>query len=289
MVPKTPIHNLVFSGAAAKIFTFVGALKALEGKGLISDVKGFAGTSSGSVIACLLAVGYSPDELETVCYKLDWGRVLRNRFGMLQSVYRLFTRFGLYDSGNMNKMVSELIASKTGTPDTTFADLPDDVDLCITGTRPCGDENYTKFYRKETYPTMRLADAVAISCSIPGIFAPTIDSEGHFMVDGSVTCNLPTVVFADRPDTFALRATEMPDTIDHSHDHAGTVSLFEYISSIIISLLAVQYRPMPSKGELAIESRSAGIFTFAGASDVIDLAIKYGIDTGYASVIANIL
>ncbi|MCB1068638.1 MAG: patatin-like phospholipase family protein [Simkania sp.] len=59
-----PPENLVFQGGGATGIAHVGALRKLEEKNLISNVKRTAGTSAGSILAALLAVGYTSLELE---------------------------------------------------------------------------------------------------------------------------------------------------------------------------------------------------------------------------------
>lgn len=51
----------VFEGGGAKGIAHIGALAALQESGL--ELKGFAGTSAGAIIAALAAVGYSAEEL----------------------------------------------------------------------------------------------------------------------------------------------------------------------------------------------------------------------------------
>lgn len=58
-----PIDNLVFKGGGPKGIAYLGALAALEEKGMLADVERVAGTSAGAITASLLAVGYSPKEL----------------------------------------------------------------------------------------------------------------------------------------------------------------------------------------------------------------------------------
>ncbi|MDD1781375.1 patatin-like phospholipase family protein [Enterovibrio sp. ZSDZ35] len=53
--------NVVFEGGGAKGIAHIGALKAIESYGLKIDK--VAGTSAGAIIACLVALGYSADEL----------------------------------------------------------------------------------------------------------------------------------------------------------------------------------------------------------------------------------
>ena len=61
-----PIHaqkvGLVLSGGGAKGLTHIGIIRALEENGIPIDY--IAGTSMGSIVGSLYAMGYSPDEME---------------------------------------------------------------------------------------------------------------------------------------------------------------------------------------------------------------------------------
>ncbi|MGR3912515.1 MAG: patatin-like phospholipase family protein [Candidatus Rhabdochlamydia sp.] len=61
---ENPPFNLAFQGGGSKGLAYIGALRALEQKKLLSKVQRVAGTSAGSIIATLLAVGYKLDDGE---------------------------------------------------------------------------------------------------------------------------------------------------------------------------------------------------------------------------------
>jgi len=48
--------DAVFSGGGVKAFAFIGALEAMEEKGLV--IKRAAGTSAGAILASLVLAGY---------------------------------------------------------------------------------------------------------------------------------------------------------------------------------------------------------------------------------------
>lgn len=58
-----PIDNLVLKGGGPKGIAYLGALAALEEKGLLDNIGRVAGTSAGAITASLLAVGYSSKEI----------------------------------------------------------------------------------------------------------------------------------------------------------------------------------------------------------------------------------
>ena len=56
--------GLVLSGGGAKGLTHIGIIRALEENGIPIDY--IAGTSMGSIVGSLYAMGYSPDEMEAL-------------------------------------------------------------------------------------------------------------------------------------------------------------------------------------------------------------------------------
>ena len=80
------MKGLCLSGGGIKAFAHIGALKALEEKGIKFDC--VSGASSGSIIATLYALGYSSDEMlfifKKYCKKLKYiepTKLLKSIFG----------------------------------------------------------------------------------------------------------------------------------------------------------------------------------------------------------------
>ena len=63
--------NLVLSGGGVKGVAHCGALKYLHEIGVIAGINKIAATSAGSIIASLLAVGYTALEIEAEILKLN--------------------------------------------------------------------------------------------------------------------------------------------------------------------------------------------------------------------------
>src|SRR5574344_2717308 len=61
---------VVLSGGGAKGFAHVGALKAIEEAGIPIDY--IIGTSMGSIIGGLYAIGYTTDQLDSIIRHQDW-------------------------------------------------------------------------------------------------------------------------------------------------------------------------------------------------------------------------
>ena len=68
-----PKVGLVLSGGGAKGFAHIGVLKVLEEIGMPIDC--ITGTSMGSIVGALYAIGYSAEELEQLVGTTDWTRL----------------------------------------------------------------------------------------------------------------------------------------------------------------------------------------------------------------------
>lgn len=72
-----PKIGLVLSGGGAKGMAHVGVIRYLEEAGIKPDY--VVGTSMGSVIGGLYALGYNSDELEEIILSIDWDLLISNR------------------------------------------------------------------------------------------------------------------------------------------------------------------------------------------------------------------
>ena len=86
-----PKVGVVLAGGGAKGAAHVGVLKYLEEQGIPIDY--IAGTSMGSIIGGLYALGYSPDEIDKIIKDVDWSVLMSN------SVPRIYES---YDVKKMN-------------------------------------------------------------------------------------------------------------------------------------------------------------------------------------------
>jgi len=73
---QRPKVGLVLSGGGAKGISHIGILQAIDSAGLKIDY--VTGTSMGSVIGALYAIGNSGKEIETISNRLNWDAILTN-------------------------------------------------------------------------------------------------------------------------------------------------------------------------------------------------------------------
>jgi NTE family protein len=90
-----PKIGLVLSGGGAKGLAHIGILKAIDSAGLKVDY--ITGTSMGSILGALYAVGYSADSIETISRRIDWGLLLSNQSSMRSMIMDEKDEYGRYD------------------------------------------------------------------------------------------------------------------------------------------------------------------------------------------------
>ncbi|RSK46424.1 patatin [Hymenobacter perfusus] len=228
-----PVYrNLVMEGGGIRGVAYGGALLELERQGVLAGLQRVGGTSAGAIQAALLAVGYSPQEIVEVVNNTPIQRFNDGRFLFFGGSHRLTRQFGWYRGDALTAHIMQLVARKTGNPNLTLQELHQlaqqqpgrYLDLYTTGTNLT--QQRVQVFSHETNPTLRVADAVRISMSIPLYFrAVLLDARGNViqgkpqkgqpvqvLVDGGLLANYPVELF-DYPRYLPtqLSASTAPD------------------------------------------------------------------------------
>ena len=190
-----PKIGLVLSGGGAKGFAHIGILKALEKEGIRPDY--ITGTSMGSIVGGLYALGYSADELETIVRKTDWDQILSNNIPFTYISYEekeYYTRYILelfLENGSLSlpsgliegQIMSETLSrySWPAAQYKTFDDFPIPF-RCIATDASTGKEIVFK--------EGSLAEAMRASMAIPTAFTAAI-LDSTKAVDGGILNNFP--------------------------------------------------------------------------------------------------
>ncbi len=91
---QRPRIGLVLSGGGAKGLAHIGILKAIDSAGLKVDY--ITGTSMGSIIGGLYAIGYSADTIEKIARSIDWDLLLSNQSSMRSMIMDEKDEYGKY-------------------------------------------------------------------------------------------------------------------------------------------------------------------------------------------------
>ena len=187
--------GLVLSGGGAKGFAHVGALKVIEEAGIPIDY--ITGTSIGSIVGGLYAIGYDAATLEQVIGSQNWEELLSNSYkreyipAILkeeQSRYLLTLPIksnkvsipaGLINGQNVMELFTYLSYGYHGISDFSKFPIPF---KCIAADIATGQEVVlSKGY---------LPQAVRASMAVPAAFA-ACEIDGRMLVDGGIVNNFP--------------------------------------------------------------------------------------------------
>lgn len=199
---------LVLSGGGIKGIAYVGAIQELDKMGVLYDadgnfkIKGIAGSSAGTIIAVLLAIGYKPDEINNIMNEMDFASIVDDKIGYLRDGYNFITKYGICEGNTIMKMMGKLIKAKTGNADYTLIDLYKEkkIKLIITATNLNKRKTIYMYHdHPETqYANISLRTCIRISTSVPFLFEP-YELNGCLYCDGGVLDNFPIHCFDD-PD-----------------------------------------------------------------------------------------
>ena len=208
--------NAVFEGGGVKGISLAGAVRAAEMNGV--KFHRVAGTSSGSIVAALLATGYDALEMKEIIQQTPFRSFMqRSPIFNVQFVgpaLRLLLKKGLYAGNALEQWIAELLAAKGVR---VFGDLPQGTVRIIASDITNGkllvlpDDMADYGIDPARFPVAR---AIRMSTSIPYFFDPVVlrqplrvrkayaDGKGgkggvkfSYVVDGGLLSNFPLWLF----------------------------------------------------------------------------------------------
>ncbi len=188
--------GLALSGGGVKGAAHIGVLKALEEENIKLDYIG--GTSSGSIVAALYAVGYKPDEIFNIfkkyCKKIKYID-LRNIFKLFFGIITTGTIVidGLNSGNSIRKLINKMCNEKNvyNISDIKIPLVIPSVNmnsgevLCFTSSRIRVFSDNTVFVNDA-----EIGKAVQASCSFPTVFSPC-NYKNCKLIDGGIRENVP--------------------------------------------------------------------------------------------------
>ncbi len=201
------IENIVFEGAGIRGIAYGGVIHQLEVTQQLKNINNIAGTSAGAITALLLCLGYTSSEIVDIIAATKFQKFNEGGGFFIGAAWRIHKHYGWYKSKKMDKWLQHLIEAKTNNPNSTFEQLKMQGFKNLYVTATCLNKQKTLVFSAQTYPTMKIKDAVRCSMSIPLYFeAIFIDSNGtvvkksnknniDVVVDGGITSNFPIQIF----------------------------------------------------------------------------------------------
>ncbi len=216
----------------------IGALKVIEEAGIPIDI--VTGTSMGSIIGGLYAIGYDSRRLDSLVRVQDWSFVLSDREDMRQrslserkqqNTYLVRRPFNFSKDKRINSE-GGFIAGKNlaNLFDQLTAHYPDSIDFSqLPIPFACVATNIvdnTEYY----FHSGRLAQAMRASMAIPAVFSP-VRKDGMVLVDGGLRNNFPVDIAREMGASVVIGVSVQAD--DHTADDlTSTMSILGQIIDI---------------------------------------------------------
>jgi NTE family protein len=169
MKKKDKKTGIALGGGAVLGGAHIGVIRALEEKGIQPDC--IAGTSIGSLVACLYAFGIRWKKMKEIALDLNWLDI---------SGFTL-SKYGLLSNDRIGVVISDVIG------DVSFQDA--EIPLAVVATDISSGE-------KVTLKEGSIIDAVKASTCIPGVFTP-IEKENRMLIDGGLLENVPVLALEE--------------------------------------------------------------------------------------------
>lgn len=273
--------DAVFEGGGVKGIGLVGAVTEVEKAGY--EFVNLAGTSAGAIVASLLAVGYSGDEIKKELQSLDYNKFkdegFLDKLGIPGKALSLGFEYGIYEGEFFESWIESLFRAKGKTlfkhivlseyrTDDRFkyklqliaTDITDRRLLVLPGDlAPLG-------YDPDNFSISR---AVRMSMSIPLFFEPVKLTDGsgrtHLIVDGGVLSNYPVWLLdggGPNPDwpTFGFKLLEPDKRAFKGPDRNPINNPISFLKAIVGTMLDAhdRYHISKSKGDY---DRTIGVST----------------------------
>lgn len=223
MIDKYPFKNLVFKGGGMKALAYHGAIRVLEEEKILGQIERVAGTSAGALLATLISMRMSVDEIIAFYQSVDYAKIsgVRSDFKAastsknprlyereltrfldgIDSISRFIRHFGWYDNSYAQEIIENIIAEYChGNGRATFAEFRKRGlrDLYIVTTNI--SKHKIEYLSADETPDISVADAVVMSSSLPFYFeAIQFDGKefgsGDYYADGGLLYNYPLHIF----------------------------------------------------------------------------------------------
>ena len=272
-------NGLCLAGGGVKGAAHIGVIKALEEANI--DFKYVGGTSSGSIVACLYACGFTADEMYKIfkkyCRKIkyvDLFNIIKLIFGLIFSGRIVID--GLNSGKEIEKIIKKFCNKKKiyNIQDVEKILAIPSVNLCngkvICFTSECNKK--LKLDNTNFVNDVEIEKAVRASCSYPVVFSPCKYKDVK-LIDGGIRENVPwkelKVLGADKVLNVVFKEEENDDC---------DKNLIE-VASGSINLLCRELSSYELKGSdytLEIETNKVGLLDMEKIEELYEMGYKEG-------------
>lgn len=192
------LKTLVFSGGGLLGYSHIGFMRALREHDLLDAQLDLYGTSIGSLVALMVAIGCTTDAMIAHFDKLNSGILNIQNFSTLNAMH------GLDNGEYYIAFLIDVLRSMGFAHDTTFRTLHAKTGMQLNVCQTNLTTGDSELWSHVTHPTHRVVDAIRASCSVPILVSPYIDERGHVFIDGGVMCNYPYPIGVTQRTTLGI-------------------------------------------------------------------------------------
>ena len=231
--------TLVLSGGSTKGIIILGSLQYLYDNFYLKEIKNYIGTSSGSIMCFLLAIGYTPIEIIVyICTHQLLERIQHFNVVAMINGGGASSFISIYEQ--LEKMTIEKIGYIP-----TFQDLKTKFNANLTCITYNLTENKTEYLSADNYPNLPCLIAIRMSSNLPLIFE-NFKYGKNLYVDGGISENFGI----DIGDKIGERVLGI--YLDAEGKHFNTendINIIEYIYKLM-------FIPISQSTELKIKNAS---------------------------------
>jgi NTE family protein len=184
---------VAFGAGGLDGFQELGALHVLQKEGKLRRTRRFVGTSAGSIVAFIAALGMRALNVMKYVAETDTSGLFRFK------LTNLTTDYGMDDATGLFAFLSTLLESLCpGASELTFAGLREATGHHLMVSTTCLTDLKLEVMDPDHSPDLRIIDVVRASCSVPLLFtSPVLNNKRY--VDGGLLAYHPHKLLHDLP------------------------------------------------------------------------------------------
>lgn len=236
------IKNLALKGGGVLGQAYTGAILELDKRGIMQHLERVAGTSAGSIVACLVALKYTSKEIFDISSATDFKSF---EDGRLLDKINVYKKYGINPCNTFLKWIEEKITRKGFAVNATFADFNKAGMLDLNVFAADLNQHCLKHFSFGTTPNVCVAEAVRASMSIPLFFEAfqfkNNNPDNHIYVDGGIVFNYPLACFdvdIENEETLGLFVGDLYGRTPDNNLQFG--HFMQYIKSLVSTILNAQ-------------------------------------------------
>jgi NTE family protein len=275
---KRPKIGLALSGGGAKGLAHIGIIEVMEEVGLTPDY--ITGTSMGSLVGALYAIGYSSEDMKKVVSELNWDEVLANRISFERVAIEEKAYYGRYiaelslenkkfnlpkgviEGQELSLLFSRLTRGVHGIEDFHKFPIPFE---CIASDVATGEI--------VVLDHGSLPDAMRASMAIPSLFTP-VEIDDHYLVDGGLLRNFPVQNVIDMGADIVI-GVYVSDDLYPKEELNSMVDILTQ-SAFIMSVFDSRRQKLATDIYIEPDLKGYGTTSFSKADSIIDRGRKAG-------------